>query len=164
MLTVGIGSQAPDFTLHEAIDTPWRLSSHRGRVVVLLFYPGDETLVCTQQLCAVRARWSDYIATGAEIVGISPGTNEVHKRFSAQHELPMKLLTDKDRIVTKQFAAHELFPIWMTRALIVIDAGGIIRDRHILLRAFRPSNRRIFTAIHLAQYDKIVGRQSRALI
>lgn len=156
--TVRVGNHAPDFTLQGAMDAPWRLSSQRGRVVVLLFYPGDETLVCTQQLCAVRARWSDYIATGAEIIGISPGTNEVHKRFSAQHELPMNLLTDKDRSVTKQFAAHELFPIWMTRALVVIDARGIVRDRHIQLRAFRPSNRRIFTAIHLAQYDKLVAR------
>lgn len=153
-----VGDIAPDFALCDPAGETWRLSEHRGQVVALLFYPGDETLVCTRQLCAVRDRWEDYLATGAEVVGISPGTGETHARFAAGQRLPMPLLSDEDRRITKQYAAHRLLPIQTTRALVVIDAQGIIRHRHIVLRAFRPTNTRILTAIHLAQYDQLVAR------
>ena len=63
-----INSPAPDFTLKDGNGEAWRLSDHRGKVVVLLFYPGDETPVCTRQMCSLRDRWDDYLATGAEVV------------------------------------------------------------------------------------------------
>ena len=65
------GHPAPDFSLRDANGREWRLGNQRGKVVVLLFYPGDETPICTRQMCSVRDRWSDYEATGAEVVGIS---------------------------------------------------------------------------------------------
>ncbi len=155
---VQVGRLAPDFTLTDAQGARWRLSAHRGRVVTLLFYPGDETLVCTKQLCSMRDRWGDYLATGAEIVGISPGGTEDHERFAAEHSLPMRLLADEHRTITKRYATHWLFPVWTTRALVVVDAEGIIRHRHILLRAFRPSDKNVIAAIRMAQYDKLVAR------
>lgn len=153
---VRVGDIAPDFTLMDAQGAAWRLSAHRGKVVMLLFYPGDETLVCTKQLCSIRDRWGDYLATGAEVVGISPGGAETHERFAAQHRLPMTLLADGERAITKLYATHQLFPIWTTRALVVIDAEGIVRHRHIVLRAFRPSDKNVIAAIRMAQYDKLV--------
>src|SRR5919199_3380357 len=89
-----VGAPAPDFTLKDGEGEDWQLSDRRGRVVVLLFYPGDETPTCTRQMCSVRDRWSDYSTTGAEVVGISMNTVESHKKFSENHQLPMRLLAD----------------------------------------------------------------------
>ena len=82
-----VNKPAPDFTLKDGNGGEWRLSDHRGKVVVLLFYPGDETPVCTRQMCSLRDRWNDYLATGAEVVGISSDSVESHKNFAANHEL-----------------------------------------------------------------------------
>ncbi len=65
-----VGDAAPDFTLPDGNGDRWSLSAHRGKVVVLLFYPGDETPACIRQMCSVRDRWEDYSSTGAEVVGI----------------------------------------------------------------------------------------------
>src|SRR5204863_97833 len=71
-MSANVGANAPDFTVKDGEGRDWRLSDKPGRVVVLLFYPGDETPVCTRQMCSVRDRWEDYAATGAELVHISP--------------------------------------------------------------------------------------------
>src|SRR5919206_856925 len=89
-----VGSTAPDFALRDGEGREWRLSAQRGRVVVLLFYPGDETPVCTKQLCSVRDNWEAYAETGAEVVGISTDTVESHRSFTDKHNLPLRLLAD----------------------------------------------------------------------
>src|SRR6186997_1008866 len=89
-----VGAAAPDFSLTDGAGETWRLSDQRGRVVVLLFYPGDETPICTRQMCSVRDRWEDYSATGAEVVGISTDSVESHQKFAANHHLPLRLLSD----------------------------------------------------------------------
>jgi len=66
-----VSDTAPDFTLPDGNGDEWSLSAQRGKVVVLLFYPGDETPICTRQMCSVRDRWADYSNTGAEVVGLS---------------------------------------------------------------------------------------------
>src|SRR5215212_6067563 len=94
------GTPAPDFGLKDGNGDDWRLSDHRGTVVVLLFYPGDETPVCTSQMCSVRNRWADYLATGAEVIGISSDSTESHRKFAARHKLPLRLLSDSDGAVS----------------------------------------------------------------
>ena len=76
MTKLTVTAPAPDVTLTDANGDDWRLSDHHGKVVVLLFYPGDETPICTRQMCSVRDRWDDYVATGAEVVGISSDSVE----------------------------------------------------------------------------------------
>ena len=71
-----IGQIAPDFELKDESGKTWRLSDHRGKVVALVFYPRDETPVCTKQMCSMRDRWEDYQATGAEVVAISVGSEQ----------------------------------------------------------------------------------------
>ena len=104
------GSPAPDFSLLDGEGQNWRLSDHHGKVVVLLFYPGDETPICTRQMCSVRDRWEDYAATGAEVVGISTNSVESHKSFAAHHELPLRLLSDTDRTVADIYAYLTTLP------------------------------------------------------
>src|SRR5262245_16405515 len=126
----------------------WRLSDQRGKVVVLLFYPGDETPVCTRQMCSVRDRWEDYAATGAEVVGISTNSVESHKNFAANHQLPLRLLADVDRKVADAYGANSLIPGKVARSVFVIDGNGGIRYRDVrLLGLFRQKDDEIVKAI-----------------
>lgn len=152
-VSVNVGLRAPEFVLKTDQGIEWRLSEHVGNVVVLLFYPQNETLVCTKQLCSVRDNWDKYVETKAQIVGISPGTPEEHKNFSNSRQLPIPLLADPGRAVTSIYGKHWLFPINVTRAVVVIDASGIIRNRDIMLRAFRPLDSQVITDIYAARGD-----------
>ena len=135
------GSIAPDFALPDSDGASWRLSDQRGKVVVLLFYPGDETPICTRQMCSVRDRWEDYAATGAEVVGISTNTVESHKKFAAHHDLPLRLLADVNRQVADLYGANSIIPGKVARSVFVIDGNGIIRYRDVRpLGLFRPKD------------------------
>lgn len=162
MSAADIGAEAPDFALRDEQGEEWRLSDKRGRVVALLFYPKDETLVCTKQLCSVRDHWADYLSTGAEVVAISPGTPESHLSFARHHRLPLPLLADADGAVTRAYTRHPWMPTWVTRAIVVVDAGGVIRSRRVMLRAFRPQDKEVIVAIRYAQYDVLATRRKGA--
>ena len=143
---------APDFALSDGEGAQWRLLDHRGKVVVLLFYPGDETPVCTRQMCSVRDRWEDYVATGAEVVGISTDTVESHHSFAEHHNLPLRLLADTDRKVADLYGARSLIPGKVARSVFVIDGSGVIRYRDVRpLGLFRPRDDDIIRATREAQ-------------
>ena len=147
-----INSPAPDFTLKDGNGEEWRLSDHRGKVVVLLFYPGDETPVCTRQMCSLRDRWDDYVATGAEVVGISSDSVESHKNFAAHHSLPLRLLSDSDGAVSRLYSARSLIPGRVARAVFVIDAKGILRYSDVRpIGLFKPKDDDNIAAIRAAQ-------------
>ena len=147
-----VGAPAPDFTLKDGNGDGWRLSNHRGKVVVLLFYPGDETPVCTSQMCSVRDRWDDYVATGAEVVGISSDSIESHRKFAAHHNLPLRLLSDSDGTVSKLYGARSLIPGKVARSVFVIDARGITRHTDVRpLGLLKPKDDATITAIRAAQ-------------
>jgi peroxiredoxin Q/BCP len=126
--TPQVGEQAPDFEL-EGTDGRFKLSEHRGERVVLLFYPGDETMVCTKQFCSYRDRGGDFAALNATVVGISPQGLESHESFTAKHSLNVPLLADVDSAVAKAYSAHSR-RLGTKRAVIVIDEEGIVRHRH----------------------------------
>ncbi|HEV2827776.1 MAG TPA: peroxiredoxin [Pyrinomonadaceae bacterium] len=147
-----VGAAAPDFTLKDADGNEWRLSEQRGKVVVLLFYPGDETPVCTRQMCSVRDRWEDYSATGAEVVGLSTDSVESHQKFAEHHELPLRLLSDAGAGVANLYGARSLIPGKVARSVFVIDAKGVIRYRDVRpLGLFRPKDDEVIKAIGEAQ-------------
>jgi peroxiredoxin Q/BCP len=126
--TPGVGEQAPDFEL-AGTDGTFRLSDHRGERVVLLFYPGDETMVCTKQFCSYRDRAEDFAALDATVVGISSQDLDSHAAFTAKHSLNVPLLADTDSAVAKAYSAHA-GRLGTKRAVIVIDEQGVVRDRH----------------------------------
>ena len=146
------GDIAPNFTLPGGDGSQWRLSDHLGKAVVLLFYPGDETPVCTRQMCSVRDRWPDYAATGAEVVGISTNTVESHRDFAEHHDLPLRLLADIDRHVADLYGARSIVPGKVARSVFVIDPKRVIRYRDVRpLGLFRPKDDDIIRAIQEAQ-------------
>lgn len=150
-----IGDKAPDFALISLNGEEWHLSEQIGKVTALLFYPKNETLVCTKQLCSVRDNWSDYIKTKAVVVGISHGTVDEHRLFSRRHQLPLSLLADVDRKVTETYGRHWIMPISFTRAIVIVDAKGFIRHRKIMLRAFRPTDKSVLASIYAARTDSL---------
>jgi|SRR5215213_3152675 len=141
-----VGQLAPDFDLQDGNGEPWRLSDHLGKVVALVFYPRDETPVCTKQMCSMRDRWADYEATGAEVVAISVGTVDSHKRFSDHHDLPQKLLADESGKVTGLYEVKSLLG-GSQRAVFVIDPSGVIRYRKSVIPIFRPGDDEVIQAI-----------------
>src|SRR3954471_1016669 len=112
-----VGDAAPDFEL-EGTAGPFKLSEHRGETVVLLFYPGDNTPVCTRQFCSYRDRAEDVDGLDAVIVGISSQDLDSHEQFKLAHGLNIPLLADVDGAVAKSFGAHA--PVVGTRRAVVI--------------------------------------------
>src|SRR3982751_3153942 len=143
--------RAPDFTLRDGDGGEWTLSDHRGKTVVLLFYPGDNTPVCTKQLCSVRDHWSDYQATGAEVVGISTDTVDSHKGFAEKHKLPLRLISDPDGEVSAKYGMKSWLPGRAARGVVVIDKEGKIAYNKVQpLSLFRPADKEVLAAIELA--------------
>ncbi len=146
------GDTAPDFTLPEGNGGTWTLSDHLGKVVVLMFYPGDDTPVCTKELCSVRDHWSDYQATGAEVVGISTDSVESNDKFTQKYDLPLRLLSDGEGRVRDLYGANSLIPGRTGRAEFVIDPNGKLAYSKIRpIGLFRPSDDDILTAIYKAK-------------
>lgn len=145
---MNINEPAPDFSLPDGNGERWRLSDHRGKVVVLLFYPGDETPVCTKQMCSLRDRWEDYIATGAEVVGISSDSVESHRKFAEHHDLPLRLLSDSEGTAANLYGARSWIPGRVARSVFVIDPRGILRYTDIRrVGLIRPKDDAIISAI-----------------
>src|SRR5437764_1351580 len=99
---IRVGDGAPDFEL-DGTDGRFRLSEHRGERVVLLFYPGDETPVCTKQFCSYRDNADEMAELDATIVGISPQDVDSHRSFIEHHDLTVPLLADTDVEVSKAY-------------------------------------------------------------
>ncbi len=96
--------------------------------VILCFYPGDNTPVCTRQFCSYRDRAEDFAALDATVVGISSQDLDSHKGFIEKHQLNVSLLADVDGTVAHAYSASGR--LGTKRAVIVIDEHGIVRHRH----------------------------------
>jgi peroxiredoxin Q/BCP len=126
---VRVGDVAPDFDL-DGTDGRFRLSEHRGERVVLLFYPGDETPVCTKQFCSYAAREDELTQLDATVVGISAQDVASHRDFQRAHGIPVPLLADDDREVAHAYGvARRVFGT--QRAVFIVDEGGVVRYRHV---------------------------------
>jgi thioredoxin-dependent peroxiredoxin len=117
-----VGDAAPDFEL-DGTAGRFRLGDHRGARVVLLFYPGDETPVCTKQFCSYRDRADDMSSLDAVVVGISGQDVASHTAFTSHHGLTVPLLADVDKAVARSYGVAR--PVLGTqRATLVIDEAG----------------------------------------
>lgn len=125
-----MGDDAPDFTLP---GTPggrlYSLSDYRGRVAVLVFYPGDDTLVCTTQLVSYSTDLAQFADLGADVLGVSPQDVASHELFAERHQLGFPLLADTDKAVGR---AYDLVgPLgFYKRSVFVVDGEGVVRYAH----------------------------------
>jgi peroxiredoxin Q/BCP len=132
MAKVEIGETAPDFELPGAEGRMYRLADYEGRTVILAFYPGDFTPVCTRQFCSYRDGQDHLDELGVDVLGISPQNLESHQRFTTKYGLTVPLLADEDRSVIRRYGV--LAPGGLVRrSIFIIDPEGIVRFRHIAL-------------------------------
>jgi peroxiredoxin Q/BCP len=130
------GDEAPDFEL-EGTAGSFRLSAERGHAVVLLFYPRDQSAVCTAQFCSYRDHDAELAALGATVVGVSAQDVASHQRFIERHRLTIPLLADVDFAVARAYGVRSRL-LGTRRATFVIDARGVVRYRreHLLSVGF----------------------------
>lgn len=119
-----IGSPAPDFALADDSGRRVQLAGLRGRNVVLVFYPGDDTPGCTKQLCQFRDRWSDVKTKGAEIFGVNPQSAAKHAKFRNKFNFPFPLLVDESKKVAKLYLCSGLI---VKRTVYVVGPDGSVR-------------------------------------
>ena len=134
MSSVEVGDRAPDFTLPGVEGTTRRdytLSEHRGRTVVLAFYPGDFTPGCTKQMCQYRDGFEELRGVEAVLLGISPQDVDSHERWIEKRALPFPLLADTDRTVVDAYGVRGFGPIAVKRSTFVIDPQGTVRHRRV---------------------------------
>jgi peroxiredoxin Q/BCP len=128
---VDVGDVAPDFELPGSGGKTYKLSEYRGRKLILAFYPGDFTTVCTRQFCSYRDNDERIGKLGADVLGISPQSVDSHERFIAENSLNLPLLADEGRSVASAYGVVA-GPL-VRRAVFVVDEEGVVRYRHVAL-------------------------------
>ena len=145
MAKVDVGDEAPDFELPGTGGRTYRLSDLRGRNVVLAFYPGDATPVCTKQFCSYRDEGERLDRLDAEVLGISPQSVDSHERWAHEQSLSVPLLADEDLAVSRRYGVTgwlgpfarltELEDVpdgrYVMRSIFVVDREGVVRYRHV---------------------------------
>jgi peroxiredoxin Q/BCP len=135
MLSVQVGDPAPDFTAQSHTGLQVSLADYRGKnVVVLYFYPKDETTICTKEACSFRDAYEDFFQAGAVVIGVSSDSAKSHQTFAAGHRLPFLLLADEDGSLRKAFGVPKTLGIMPGRVNYVIDKEGVVR--HIINSQF----------------------------
>jgi peroxiredoxin Q/BCP len=119
-----VGSPAPDFSAPDQSGRLVSLSGLRGRYVVLVFYPGDDTPGCTKQLCQFRDGWEQAKARGVEVFGVNPQGPENHEKFRRKFGFQFPLLVDKGQKVAALYHANGLI---VKRTVYLIGPEGVIR-------------------------------------
>ena len=136
---ITVGDTAPDFTLPGTGERSYSLSEYRGQPVVLVFYPGDNTPVCTKQLTSYTADIGEFEGVNAQVLAISPQSVDSHEGFAAKHGFKFPLLADTDKRVAGLYGT--LGPLgFPRRSVFVVDADGVVRYAHRAIAGltFRP--------------------------
>jgi len=125
---IKVGDKAPDFTLPAQSGAPVRLQCRLGeRVVVLYFYPKDDTRGCTAEACAFRDSYEVFTGAGAEVIGVSSDSVGKHAAFAGKHKLPFTLLSDEGGQVRKRYGVPAVLGLLPGRVTYVIDRRGMVR-------------------------------------
>lgn len=124
--TVRVGDVAPDFELLSDAGEPVRLSSLRGKKVVLYFYPKDDTSGCTTQACAFRDSYPAIEEKNAVVLGVSPDGVKSHQKFKTKHSLPFTLLVDD------QHAVAEAYGVWAEKSMYGRKYWGVERSHFVI--------------------------------
>ncbi|MDZ7637582.1 MAG: peroxiredoxin [Bryobacterales bacterium] len=134
------GSEAPDFEAEDESGKPFRLSALRGKPVLLVFYPGDDTPGCRKQLCEIRDSWQALESHGVSVFGVNPQGAESHRRFIGKYGFPFPILVDRGQRIAKLYRASGLI---VKRTVVLIDSGGGI----LFSERGMPSSRTVLRAL-----------------
>ena len=129
MAKLTVGDRAPEFSLPGTGGKTYALSDYRGRPVVLVFYPGDNTPVCTRQLQSYSEDWQQFDGLNAAVLALSPQGVDSHEGFSCKHGFQFPLLADTEKAVGAAYGI--LGPLgFYRRSVFVIDGEGVVRYAH----------------------------------
>ncbi len=126
MTAIEAGSLAPDFTLDTDAGTPMKLSSLRGRPVVLYFYPKDDTSGCTTEACEFRDLFPRFDGSKAVVLGVSPDPVKSHVKFKTKYELPFTLLADTEKVVA------QAYDVWKEKSMYGRKYMGVERTTFLI--------------------------------
>ncbi|MDR3696975.1 peroxiredoxin [Mucilaginibacter sp.] len=123
---LAVGDQMPSFSLTDQSGKVFNSADHFGKnILVIYFYPKDESMVCTKEACSFRDSFNDFTKAGARVIGINGGTVASHKAFSEHYKLPFTLLSDPDNKVYHLFGVQN--KMFMTgRETFIVDLHGKI--------------------------------------
>jgi peroxiredoxin Q/BCP len=137
-MALDVGDPAPDFTLASTRGEISLSKLRESGSVLLVFYPGDDTPVCTKQLCDYRDNLSVFVDLGVQVVAINPQGLESHERFAAKYDLPFPLASDPDKSICRAYGAIGLLGS-AKRALVLVGSDGRVRWQRSDLPIFRRS-------------------------
>ncbi len=150
---IAVNDKAPGFRLQSDSGETYQLSEHSGTRVLLVFYPGDNTPVCTRQLCEYRDGIEAFANLGVTVVGISSDSLESHRAFRRKHDLPFVLLSDPDLEVAQRYGCKGA--LGMKRGVFLVDEAGVIRYAHVeALALFRRRAEELLEAISALDGDE----------
>lgn len=145
-MALALNDPAPNFSLLDHEGRTFRLSEQRGQRLLLVFYPGDDTPVCTRQLCDYRDGLETFADLGVSVVGISADDAASHRAFRKKHDLPFTLLSDPNLEVASEYDCKAL--IGMKRGVYLLDEEQRIRYRHVeTIAVFRRKREALIEAI-----------------
>lgn len=152
-LTSGI--PAPDFNLQDDTNTPRKLSSYRGKPVILYFYPKDDTPGCTTEACNFRDDYSAYEKAGVTILGVSPDSPNSHAKFKKKFQLPFPLLADEGHAVC------DMYGVWGPKKFMGREYEGVLRTTFLIDAQGQIA--RVFENVRPAEHSNEVLEALRAL-
>ena len=140
-MSVGVGDRAPGFTLAGTGERAYSLADYRGRPVVVVFYPSDDSPVCAKQLNSYNDGLEQFVDLDVQILAISAQDVSSHENFSDKHDFAFPLLADIDKAVAGSYGT--LGPLgFPRRSVFIVDGDGVIRYAHRAIAGltYRPVN------------------------
>jgi len=122
--TLQVGDKAPDFNLMGDDSVNHQLADYRGKIVVVYFYPKDDTPGCIKEACAFRDQYSEFEKLGVPVLGISYDGRDSHIAFKKKYDLPFTLLTDADKSVSAAYGVQGMFSA--SRETFIVGKDGKI--------------------------------------
>ena len=148
-MSVAVGDKAPDFTLPGTGDRSYSLSDYRGQSVVLVFYPGDDSPVCTKQLNSYNNELDQFAEVGAQVLAISAQDIASHDKFAGKYGFRFPLLSDPDKTVAEAYGT--VGPLgFPRRSVFVVNGDGVITYAHRAIAGltYRPVSELIEAVAH----------------
>ena len=154
-MPISAGIPAPDFELLDDTGTLRRLRDYRGQIIILYFYPADDTPGCTKEACNFRDDYSDYQTAGVTILGVSPDSVKSHVKFKAKYQLPFPLLADDGHKIC------DAYGVWGLKKLMGREYDGVLRTTFLINKQGVIS--RVFENVRPSEHSIEVLKELKSL-